>query len=231
MDILFQDDHFFAINKPAGYFIHPPERSPYPVPRERICLYHLRERMKREVFPVHRLDAPTSGVVLFAMSRGDARELNRLFAERLVHKTYHAVVRGFVAEEGRIDIPLEIAGFDKAMESETLYKRLAVTEFPVAVGTKYPTARYSLVQVHPVSGRWHQIRRHFDRVAHPLLGDIEHGDSHHNRFFRDDLKIPGLCLKAAQISLQHPWSGDQITITAPECEKWRGIYKLFGLAD
>lgn len=229
MKILFQDKHFFAIDKPAGHFVHPPERSRYPVPREKICLYQLREMFQQEVFPAHRLDAPTSGVVLFAMSREAAGELGRLFMERRIQKSYLAVARGHVAENGVIEIPLEIAGFTDLMESKTLYKRLSTIELPVAVGKKYPTARYSLMEVQPVTGRWHQIRRHFDRIAHPLLGDIEHGDSHHNRFFRDELKIQGLCLKASHLEFTHPWTGENLRIEAEPCEKWNKIHQLFGM--
>ncbi|MNK15802.1 tRNA pseudouridine synthase C [compost metagenome] len=227
MNIIYQDEHFFAVDKPSGFFVHPPELSPYPVPREKICLHVLRKLMKQDVFPVHRLDAPTSGVLLFAMSREDARELNFLFAERQMKKTYQAVVRGFVEDEGSIDIPLEIAGFDHLNEAQTLFKKIKSVELPFPVGKKYPTARYSLVEVNPVTGRWHQIRRHFDRIAHPLLGDIEHGDSHHNRFFRDHLNIRGLCLRATGIEFIHPWSGETLKIEAPKSETWTRIHALF----
>lgn len=227
LKIIYQDENFFAIDKPPGFFVHPPELSPYPVPKERICLYHLRKMFRHDVFPVHRLDAPTSGVLLFAKSRQDARELNRLFAERLMHKTYQAVVRGFVPENGSIDLPLEVDEGQSLVEAQTLYRSLAQVELPHAVGKKYPTSRYSLVQVHPVTGRWHQIRRHFDRIAHPLLGDIEHGDSHHNRFFRDTLNIKGLCLKATKIEMESPWNGKNVQIEAPLCEKWSQIHSLF----
>lgn len=229
MNILFEDQYFFAIDKPAGFFVHPPELSKYPVPKEKICLHVLKKSMRHDVFPAHRLDAPTSGVVLFAKSRDYVRELNFLFSERKIKKTYHAVTRGFVEEQGSIEIPLEIAGFDDLQESKTTYTRLATIELPFAVGKKYSSSRYSLVEVNPETGRWHQIRRHFDRIAHPLLGDIEHGDSHHNRFFRDDLKISGLCLKATELSLVHPWSGEELKISAPVCPKWQQIYDLFNL--
>lgn len=230
MNILYQDEHFFAIDKPAGHFVHPPERSPYPVPREKICLYTLRELMKQDVYPAHRLDAPTSGVVLFATNKYAAAELGRLFMERKIQKTYHAVVRGFADEAGSIDLPLEVAGFGQ-VDAKTLYRRLGTIEFPIPVGKKYPTSRYSLVEASPVTGRWHQIRRHFDRIAHPLLGDIEHGDSHHNRFFRDTLEIRGLCLKATRLEFQHPWSGESLKISAPVCDKWQKIYSLFNWSD
>lgn len=229
MRILHQEEHFFAIDKPAGFFVHPPEFSPYPVPKEKICLHVLRRLMNQDVYPVHRLDAPTSGVLLFAKSREAAGELGKLFMQRALQKTYHAVARGVVDEEGTIEIPLEIAGFTDLMESKTTYKRLATIELPFAVGKKYPTTRYSLVEVEPVTGRWHQIRRHFDRIAHPLLGDIEHGDTYHNRFFRDELKIQGLCLKAHRLEFENPWSGEPLTIEAPLCEKWEKIHQLFSV--
>jgi tRNA pseudouridine65 synthase len=227
MNILYEDQYFFAIDKPSGFFVHPPEASRYPVPEEKICIYELSRRFNTKVYPAHRLDAPTSGVVLFAKSQGYVRQLNRLFQEREMQKTYHAVARGFVEEQGSIDMPLEIAGFKDPIDAKTQYRRLATAEFNVAVGKKYPTARYSLVEVEPVTGRWHQIRRHFDRIAHPLLGDIEHGDSHHNRFFRDDLKISGLCLRALKLEFVHPWSRDSISIEAPEDAKWTKIYEMF----
>jgi tRNA pseudouridine65 synthase len=227
MNIVYQDENIFAIDKPAGFFVHPPEMSPYPVPKEKICLYHLRKQFNQEVFPVHRLDAPTSGLVLFAMSRQGAREMNTLFREREIKKTYHAVIRGYVDAEGAIELPLEVADVAEPVESLTLYKTLGQVELPVSVGKKYPTARYSWVEVSPVTGRWHQIRRHFDRIAHPLLGDIEHGDSHHNRFFRDDLKIQGLCLRALRLEFVHPWTQQTLVLDAPPCEKWQKIIDLF----
>lgn len=227
MEILFQDQYFFAINKPSGFFVHPPEISPYPVPKERICIHVLRKQMNTEVFPVHRLDAPTRGVLLFTTTRQATRELSRLFMSHQIKKTYHAVVRGHVESEGSIEIPLERDDVDMLLEARTTYTCLKQIELPFAVGKKYPTARYSLVEVNPVTGRWHQIRRHFDRISHPLLGDIEHGDSYHNRFFRDSLDIKGLCLKASKIEFEHPWTGEKIKIAASECEKWSKIQELF----
>lgn len=230
MNIIYQDNYFFAIDKPSGYFVHPPELSPYPVPKEKICIYVLRQLLKKDVFPVHRLDAPTSGVLLFTTSKFATQKLSHLFMERQMKKTYHAVVRGYTPAEGKIEIPLEINEGQSTVEACTSYRTLATIELPFAVGKKYPTARYSLVEVEPLTGRWHQIRRHFDRVAHPLLGDIEHGDSHHNRFFRDELKITGLCLKALSIEFVHPWTEQNIKIETPRCEKWEQIYKLFKYA-
>lgn len=225
MRIIHEAEHYFAIDKPPGFFVHPPESSPYPVAKERVCLFHLEKKFGRSVFPVHRLDAPTSGIVVFARSREATRALSMKFMNREIEKTYLAVARGYVEDEGSIELPLESKG--ESIPAETEYSRLAKVELPFPVG-RYPTARYSLVEVRPVTGRWHQIRRHFDRISHPIIGDIEHGDSHHNRFFRDRLGINGLCLRATRLVFADPWSGTMIELRAPSCEKWQRIHSLFG---
>jgi tRNA pseudouridine65 synthase len=227
MQIVYQDEYFFVIDKPAGMFVHPPERSAYPTPPEKICLYQLRDLLQREVFPVHRLDAPTSGLVTFAMTKDSTRALSLLFANRQMNKTYQAVARGHLGPEGLIDLPLKIAGFEESIGATTRYRTLKKIELPTAVGKKYTSARYSWMEIYPETGRWHQIRRHFDQIAHPLLGDIEHGDSYHNRFFRDELKIKGLCLRATELSFVHPWRQKEIRIQAPPTEQWAQIQNLF----
>jgi tRNA pseudouridine65 synthase len=228
--VLYQDDDLVVIDKPEGFHVHKPEDRRIKVPKDRIIVHQLRDQLGLPASPVHRLDAATSGIVLFARDREATRALSLLFAERLVEKTYRAVARGFVDDAGAIELPLEISGFEKKMESETRFRALARVELPHAVG-RYPTARYSLVEVRPRTGRWHQIRRHFDRVAHPLIGDVEHGDSHHNRFFRDTLGIRGLCLRAESLAFRDPWSGEPRMIRAPANEKWTRIGKLFGAPE
>lgn len=227
MELLYKDEYFIAVNKPSGFHVHPPEDSQFKVPRDKICLYHARRMMKQHVYPVHRLDAGTSGVLLFALSSQAASGLCKLFTDRSTKKTYRAVTRGYVPESGTIEIPLELDSTGDLVDAQTSFRRLGLKEFPVAVGKKFPTARYSLVEVSPHTGRYHQIRRHFNRISHPLLGDAVHGDSHHNRFFRNELGIEGLCLKAQRLEFTHPWSGVPVSIEAPACEKWNKIQLLF----
>lgn len=227
MQVLFRDEYFLAIHKPAGYHVHPPEDPTHRVPRDKIILYEVRRLAKQHVYPVHRLDAGTSGVLLFGLSSEAASRMNKLFTARETRKTYHAVVRGFLPAEGVIEIPLELDSTGELVEASTSYRRLAQLELPHAVGKKFPTARYSWVEVTPHSGRYHQIRRHFNRISHPLLGDAAHGDSHHNQFFRHHLGIAGLCLKALSLGFRHPWTEEEVLIEAAPCEKWNKIQTLF----
>src|SRR5687768_2115518 len=124
MDIVYRDEHFFAIDKPEGFFVHPPERH---VAKEKICLYHLQAQLDRPVYPIHRLDAPTSGLVLFAYSKSVTRQLSQLFADRSVEKRYLAVARGTLPSEGCIEMALN------RFACTTIYKTLGRIELPFAV--------------------------------------------------------------------------------------------------
>jgi tRNA pseudouridine65 synthase len=227
LKLLYQDEYFIAVDKPSGFHVHPHEDRRNRVERDKVCLYLARDMLNQHVYPVHRIDAGTNGVLLFALSSDSARVLCKMFAEREMTKTYQAVVRGFTPEGGVIETPLESDSTGELMDAKTSYRRLAIVELPVAVGSRFKTARYSWVEAQPFTGRWHQIRRHFNRQSHPLLGDSEHGDTRQNQFFRNELGIPGLCLKAQSLELRHPWTGANVKIEAPLCEKWARIEDLF----
>ncbi len=227
MEILFQDEHFVAIDKPSGFHVTPHENPQHRVSKDQVCLYVVRDLIGQWVYPVHRLDAGTSGVVLFALSSEAARRMSLIIQSKTVRKTYHAVVRGFVPDEGSIEVPLELDSTGDLVEAQTTYHTLKKIQLPVAVGKRHPFARYSFVEARPVTGRFHQIRRHFNRISHPLVGDAVHGDSHHNRFFRESLGIQGLCLKAHTLEFSHPWSGQPIKIQAGDSDKWNKIQLLF----
>lgn len=227
LPILYQDEYFVAVDKPSGFHVHPHEDRRNRVSADKICLYLVRDMLGQYVYPVHRLDAGTSGVLLFARSSASASVLCKLFAEKSLQKTYHAVVRGYAPEQGDIELPLELDSTGDLVAAKTSFTRLATVEFPVAVAKRFPTARYSLVEARPWTGRWHQLRRHFNRISHPLIGDADHGDCRQNRFFRNELGVPGLCLKAQSLELEHPWTKTSLTITAGSCPKWDMIYGLF----
>jgi len=235
--ILYYDEHLIAVNKPSGLLVH---RSPIDRHETRFALQLVRDRIGRRVYPVHRLDKPTSGVLLFALDETTARLMMPIFSGGGVDKHYLAVVRGYTADADTIDYPLKeqldrmtdaLADSDKpAQAAITRYRRLATAELPQAVG-RYPTARYSLVKLMPKTGRKHQLRRHMKHIFHPIIGDTSHGDGHHNRFFRDTLDCRRLLLAATQLSFMHPLNGQRINIEAPLDESFTIVLERLGWED
>ncbi len=232
--ILYQDADLIAIHKPSGFHVHPHENPDHRVPKNQICLYVLRNQINQYVYPIHRLDVGTSGVLLFAKNSTMAGQISKQFnndsadIKGTLNKIYHCVVRGYVNDNGVIDLPLKSDSSDLMLAATTQYEKIKQIELPYAVGKRHSTARYSLVKVKPKTGRYHQIRRHFDHIFHPLLGDATHGDSYHNRFFREQLGIQGLCLRATQLEFYHPLQEKTILITADLQEpKWLKISDLF----
>ena len=223
LEILFQDEHYVAIEKPPGLLVH---RTP--LSRDKtFALQSLRDQLGHRIYTIHRLDRATSGVLVFALSSEAARELGLMFMARQVEKRYLAVVRGFTPLEGCIDRPLAEEKDGPAQSALTCYRRVATVELDSPV-VPYPTARYSLVDVRPETGRMHQIRRHFNHIAHPVVGDVAHGDRHHNHFFQDHFGIHRLLLFATELSFRHPYHQTPVTIRAPLGEQARGLFERLG---
>ena len=215
MEIIYQDDDIVAVNKPSGIKVH---RGVYDSRRERFVLQLVRDQVGKHLYPVHRLDKPTSGVLMFALNPGAARSLAKTFARRQAQKTYLAVVRGYIAEVGEVDYPLRRSDDGEKLikeprEALTRYLRLDTAELPVAVG-RYPTGRYSLLQVMPATGRMHQIRRHMSHLRHPVINDRQYGDNKHNRFFSEELNCRRLLLAATELRFPHPRSREITCLTA-----------------
>ncbi|RFF27605.1 MULTISPECIES: pseudouridine synthase [unclassified Wenzhouxiangella] len=208
-DILFRDDWLCAIAKPPGILVH---RSNIATDRE-FVMQNLRDQLGKRVWPVHRLDRATSGVLLFALDPETARRLGQAFVDRHVDKRYLAVVRGWTDEAGTIDHPVARHERAEAREARTHYRRLATCELPVPVGG-FETARYSLVEARPETGRRHQIRRHFKHISHHLIGDTTYGDGRHNRLFREHLHCHRMLLHASRLEFDHPREG-RLEVTAP----------------
>jgi tRNA pseudouridine65 synthase len=224
LKILYQDRHYVAIDKPAGLLMH---RSP--ISRDRIfVLQTLRDQLGRYVYPVHRLDRATSGVLIFGLSAQAAGRLADQFEARLVDKAYLAVARGWVDAAGLIDHPVADGdGNGVAQTARTHYRRLATVELPFAVD-RYPTTRYSLLSALPETGRRQQIRKHFKHISHHLIGDTTHGNGRHNRFFRDQFGIRRLLLMSLRLSFRHPYGADLVTIVAGPDPDWQKVQDLFG---
>lgn len=215
LEILYLDDHLVAVYKPAGMLVHKTrlERS-----RVLTVAQRVRKHLKRPLFGVHRLDRPTAGVLLFALDSQSAAALARQFVGQQVDKRYLAVVRGYTDPMGTIGNPLKTwpkseRRSEEAKPAITHYRRMATIELDQPVG-RYATSRYSLVQVKPETGRTHQIRRHFNRIAHPVWGDRIHGDNQHNHFLKQHYRCSRMFLAAMEIGFVHPVSGQKMVVSA-----------------
>ncbi len=206
IEIVFQNDNLVVVNKPANMLVH---RSPIS-DDTRFLLQELRNQLGRLVFPAHRLDRPTSGLMVFALNQDSVSRLGCAFQEGGVEKDYLAVVRGWVHEGAVIDYPLKKEGKGGEQEAVSLYEPLQRMEFPWPVGG-FPSARYTLLKVTPQTGRWHQIRRHLAHIRHPVVGDVLHGDGRHNRLFREHLHIHRLMLHASFLSFAEPVSREPLS--------------------
>lgn len=235
LDILFHDEYLVAINKPEGLLVH---RSWIDRHETRFALQLLRDQIGQKVYPVHRLDKPTSGVLLFALDSVTARDVGEQFSSGLIKKDYVAVVRGHTDASGVIDYAMReehdriadaLADNDKpAQAAITRYQRLADCELPFAVG-RYQTARYSLVALQPETGRKHQLRRHLKHIFHHIIGDTTHGDGKHNTFFREHFDCNRLMLASTRIQLNHPGTGGALEIVAKPPLSFASVVRKLGM--
>jgi tRNA pseudouridine65 synthase len=230
LEIIFQDEHLVAVNKPAGLLVH---RTNLAKDEEDAVVQRLRDQTGKWVFPVHRLDRGTSGVLVMAFSPDVARQLSVQFAEAQTQKIYHCLVRGFCEGSGVIDYPLaklneqkgrsrfKIEGTEK--EAETHFTSQERYQLPVPV-SRYDSMRLSWIEVAPKQGRKHQIRRHFKHLLNPLVGDSCYDCRHINKVAKEiwpeDFR---LMLHASSLEFRHPMTEQQLILKAPISEKITNI--------
>ena len=233
LEIIYQDEHLVVINKPSGLLVH---KSPIDKRETRFALQEVRDQIGKYLYPVHRLDKPTSGVLVFALSSEVAKLLSAQFREHTIQKEYMAVVRGYTKKEELIDYNLKVLLDKKADKDRNRYKEpqlaithyetLATVELPYPV-SRYPVARYSLVKLQPKTGRKHQLRRHMKHLLHPIVGDTKYGRNEHNNLFREKFDCHRLLLHANRLSLTHPISGKTLVLDAKMDEIFERVTNLF----
>ncbi|MEP6502227.1 MAG: pseudouridine synthase [Betaproteobacteria bacterium] len=224
--VLYADAALIAIDKPAGLLVH---RSALDAHETRSAADLLRTQLGAPVWMLHRLDKATSGVLAFARSAEVAATLGKAFEAGLVRKRYLALVRGWPPAEGEIDHALardpELPSAGQArLPAVTRYRRRACFEWPFADG-RHATSRYALVDVEPLSGRRHQIRRHFKHIAHPLVGDTTHGKSPHNRAVAAWLGMALLWLHACRLELPGLAGGPTLAIESEPGGEWAPLLR------
>lgn len=210
LEILYLDDHIVAVNKPAGMIVH---RNEYTQEEFENLLNLLSRQLKSYLYPVHRLDRATAGVMVFALTKEASNGLMKAFSEKKIQKEYLTIVRGLAEPEGVITRELRKKPTQKFQKAETHFWTLAQRELPISLG-EFETVRYSLLKVLPLTGRRHQIRRHLSYEHHPILGDKKHGHSKHNKLWLEELKLPGLMLQAYKLDFDHPISKERVALQA-----------------
>lgn len=221
LEIVYQDEHLIAINKPHGLLVH---RSSIANDAKEFALQLLRDQVNRRVSPVHRLDRKTGGLLLFAFEKEVEISMHKQFQEGLVIKRYQAILRGYAPDQLAIDYPLTNDN-GVVQESFTSFITLARAELDIAFG-QYPTSRYSFVEAAPTTGRMHQLRKHFAHIFHPIIGDRKHGCNKQNKFFKEQWEMTTMLLHASELMFLHPVTGQQIHLHAPLHDEFKRVMAL-----
>jgi tRNA pseudouridine65 synthase len=236
LEIVYQDEFLVGINKPSGLLVHKTEIS-----TETINAMHLlRDQLNTWVYPVHRLDRATSGILLFALNSEVASKICEHFASHEIEKRYLAIVRGKIEEEKIIDYPLKDIrdqlkhkkkkSVRPPLDAITHIQPVGNSEINFSVGP-YEKSRYSLIEVYPKTGRYRQIRRHLKHIFHPIIGDVRFGDGKHNTLFREQIENSRLLLHAFSLKLQHPVSGKELLLKAFPDQSFSRAAKFAQLAE
>ncbi|WP_367269769.1 pseudouridine synthase [Roseateles sp.] len=224
LTLLYADEHLVAIDKPPGLLVH---RTQLAAHEDEAALQRLRDQLGRPVWPVHRLDRGTSGVLLFALSPEVASRLGAMFEQGQMHKRYLALVRGWPPDEqGLVDHPLardpeRPSAGQTLLDAQTRWRVLERREWLLATDPRFATTRVALLEAEPLQGRRHQIRRHLKHIAHPILGDATHGKGPLNRAVAAFLGTQRLWLHAHRLAFEHPLLGTALALEAPPAIEWR----------
>ncbi|MDA8455346.1 pseudouridine synthase [Acidovorax sp. GBBC 3334] len=212
LPILWHDDDLVAVYKPAGWLVH---RTGLDAGETRFVMQALRDQLGRHVYPVHRLDKGTCGVLVMALHADAARALSQAFEHHRVRKRYLALVRGHPPATARVDHALrpdDAPPDAPAQPARTSLRCIARLERPEPSDARFATTRAALVEAWPETGRRHQIRRHLKHIAHPILGDATHGKGPLNRWWAERLGLQRLWLHAWQLALPHPATGQPLVL-------------------
>ncbi|TBO28732.1 pseudouridine synthase [Aquabacterium lacunae] len=224
LPIVWQDDDCVVLVKPAGWLVH---RTGLDAGETRFVVQTLRDQLGRKVYPVHRLDKGTSGVMAMALNSEAASRMATAFEAHAVHKRYLALVRGWAPDQADVDHPLrpdDASPETPPQAAHTRFARCATLSLPLPVD-RYPSTRASLVQAWPTTGRRHQIRRHLKHLAHPIIGDATHGKGALNRWWAERWGVQRLWLHASELSMPHPFTQELMVwrvdpLEASDRQRW-----------
>lgn len=225
LEILYQDEYLIAINKPRGLLVH---KSFYARDAKVYAVQELRNQIGgQHVYPIHRLDRKTSGVLLFALDKESLKIMNDRFATREVEKKYLAILRGWAPEE--LTIEYDLTNDDGIKQSAiTYFHRLQTAEIELEYN-HHPTSRYCLVEAIPETGRMHQLRKHFRHIFHPILGSRPHGCNKQNKLWLENFGLKAMMLHAHRLSFNHPITNEPLEINAKVNSEFARVSDILGL--
>lgn len=221
MQIVYEDTYCLVVDKPSNLLVH---HSHFARNIEEQSLVELLKQAGFETpIPVHRLDRKTSGLILFSKSKEYVSTFQSMFESDQISKIYWALIRGHIANFGTVDSPVKNER-NNYKEAQTNYRCLArfFRDFPIP---PYPQQRYSMVEFTPKTGRYHQLRIHANKIAHPIINDPKHGNRHHNHFFEKELQITELFLHARELYFEHPFLHKTIHLKTEVPEHWKLFYQ------
>ncbi|MBE8712980.1 pseudouridine synthase [Sphingobacterium hungaricum] len=225
LELLYEDEDLVAINKPHGLLVH---RTSIAGDAKEFALQLLRDQIGQKVYPAHRLDRKTGGILLFSKNKEMDSLIQQDFANQKIDKKYIAVLRGFVPDQKLIDYPLKKENGTE-QEAQTYFSILGQSELDIPFG-KHPTSRYSLVEANPVTGRMHQIRKHFAHIFHPIIGDRPHGCNKQNKFWKETFEMDTMLLHAKSLNFIHPVSKQEISIESQVQPEFARVLNLLNLS-
>ncbi len=224
LEIVYQDEYLVVINKPHGLLVH---RSAIAADAQEFALQMLRDQLHKKLYPIHRLDRKTSGLLVFAFSSEVAAQLQAVFEQPETQKTYLAIVRGYFPDKIEVDHPLT-NDKGKIQEALTSFKTIKRSELNIPFG-KFPTSRYSLIEAYPKTGRMHQIRKHLNHLRHPIIGDRPHGCNKQNKLFKERWGMTTMMLHAKDLSFVHPVINTPLLLKADFFETFKEVLRVLKL--
>jgi len=225
LEIIFEDEYIICVNKPNNVLVHHAFLSRN-VADEDSLLQLINKQLGIKVYPIHRLDRKTSGLILLAKEKEFVSKFQELFTAKEIQKTYFGVVRGFSPESKKIDSPVKGRDANVHKEALTYLKTLANITLNIPV-KPYDSSRYSFVEFLPQTGRMHQLRVHSNKISHPLIGDAKYGDKNHDMMFDENFGWKNLFLHAGKLEFTHPFSSEKMILKGPFPKDWIAMFKEF----
>ncbi|MCP4911978.1 MAG: hypothetical protein GY909_02575 [Oligoflexia bacterium] len=201
IEVLYRDEDLIIVNKPSGMMVHPWKGRKSP---EKTLLHVLKDQEELYLYPLHRLDRPVSGVIVFGLTKKATSVLKENWNGDETKKEYISLVRGRIVDSGK---------FDHQLRNDRGKYQQALTHYdPLHY---FPEFDASLLSIKISTGRKHQIRRHFSRYNYNLIGDTKYGKGSLNIIYREMFSLNRIFLHARKLSFIHPIKNTKIEIKAP----------------